>query len=364
MTIAEPRAGSSSAAANGCATGAGACIVYVANADSGSISVLRADTEGGTLTAVQTLAVGNVVMPLAVSPDRRFLYASLRAEPFTAVSLAITPRDGTLAVIGSARLPASMAFIATDCSGRFLLSASYGGDLIAVSPIDADGVVQAAQQVLPTPPKAHAIRADASNRFVFATSLGGGVVMQWRFDAGTGVLTRSAPALVHARDGAGPRHFVFGTQTGPRFVYLLNELDATVDVFAFDAERGTLAHAQTIATLPPSFSGEPWAADIHLTPDGRFLYTSERRSSTLAAFRVAAGTDTDSGRLSLIGHVPTEAQPRGFAVSPDGRWLYAVGQLSNRLSRYAIDSNSGALCWVDACAVGHNPNWVEAITLP
>ena len=109
--------------------------------------------------------------------------------------------------------------------------------------------------------------------------------------------------------------------------------DATVDVFALDAEHGTLEHAQTIATLPPGFSGKPWAADIHLTPVGRFLYTSGRRSSTLTAFRVAA----DSGQLSLIGQVPTEAQPRDFAASPDGHWMYAVGL---------------------------NPNWVEAITLP
>ena len=68
--------------------------------------------------------------------------------------------------------------------------------------------------------------------------------------------------------------------------------------------------------------------------------------------------------LRFIGQVPTEAQPRGFAVSPDGRWLYAAGQRSNRLSRYRIDAGSGALQWVDSCAVGRNPNGVEAITLP
>ena len=62
--------------------------------------------------------------------------------------------------------------------------------------------------------------------------------------------------------------------------------------------------------------------------------------------------------------MPTEAQPRGFAISPDGRWLFAVGQLSNRLSRYAIDTDTGELSWRDDCAVGLNPNWVEAITLP
>ena len=343
------------------AAAATATLVYVSNADSGSISVLRAQPHGGPLTTVQTLAVGGVVMPLAVSPDRRFLYASIRSEPHSVVSLAIDPRVGTLAIIGTAALPASMANIATDRSGRFLFSASYGGDLIAVSPIHADGVVQAAQQVLPTPPKAHAVQADPSNRFVFATSLGGGVVLQWRFDADTGVLTRNTPAQASARADASPRHLVFDARAAgsARCAYVLNELDGHIDVFAFDAERGTLEVVQTVGALPPGFSGEPWAADIHLTPDGRFLYTSERRSSTLAAFRV----DADSGGLSLIGHVPTEAQPRSFAISPDGRWLFAVGQLSNRMSRYAIDAQTGALAWRDDCALGENPNWVEAISL-
>ena len=341
-------------------------LLYVSNAHSGDISVLRVDPHSGAPTTVQTLAVGAVVMPLAVSPDRRFLYAVLRSEPFTVSSLAIDPRSGTLTPIGTAPLPASMACIATDRRGRFLFSASYGGGLIAVSPIGKDGVVRAAQQVLPTPPKAHAIQADPSNRFVFATSLGGGVVLQWHFDADTGVLTPNAPAQASAREATSPRHFVFGpgantaAVASSRCVYLLNELDAALDVFALDAEHGTLTAVQTIASLPTGFSGEPWAADVHLTPDGRFLYTSERRSSTLAAFRIAA----DTGRLSLIGHVATETQPRSFAISPDGRWLFSVGQLSNRLSRYAIDAGTGELSWLGDYAVGRNPNWIEAITLP
>ena len=341
-------------------------VVYVSNADSGDISVLRLDSRSGALTLVQTLSVGAAVMPLAVSPDRRFLYAALRSEPFTVVSLAIAPRSGTLTPIGTAPLPASMAYIATDRSGRCLFSASYGGNLVAVSPIGDYGVVQAARQVLPTPPNAHAIQADPSNRFVFATSLGGGVLLQWRFDANTGLLTPNAPAQARAREAASPRHFVFGAPAdttadkAARFVYLLNELDAAIDVFALDAEHGTLEAVQTMGSLPPGFSGEPWAAEIRLTPDGRFLYTSERRSSTLAAFRV----DSATGRLALIEHVDTEAQPRGFAISPDGRWLLAVGQLSHRLSRYAIDARTGALSWLGDCPVGRNPNWVEAITPP
>jgi 6-phosphogluconolactonase len=331
--------------------------VYVSNAESGDISVLHLDPQQGTLKTVQTVAAGGELMPLALGPDRRRLYAARRSEPREALSFAIDPKTGELAALGSAALPHSMAYIATDRAGRFLFSASYGGDQIAVSPIDADGVVQAAQQVLSTGRHAHAIRADPSNRFVFASTLGAGVVVQLRFDAATGQLTPNTPPTLQPHAAASPRHFVFSPDA--RFVYLLNELDAAIDVLAFDSHSGTLRPVQTISSLPPGFSGEPWASDLHLTPDGRFLYSSERRSDTLAAFRVDAAT----GALTLIGHVPTEAQPRGFGVTPDGRFLIAAGQRSHRLRLYAIDPRTGSLHERGGCAVGRGPNWIECLML-
>jgi len=331
--------------------------VYVSNADSGDLWVYHLDADRGELTPVQRVMIGGSVMPLASSPDRRFLYAARRSEPFEVLSFAIDPATGELGALGEAPLPHSMANISTDRSGRWLFSASYGGDQIAVGPIGADGVARAAHQVLATPPSAHAIRADPSDRFVFATSLGGGLVMQFRFDPATGRLAPNAPASLCPHEGASPRHFAFSGDG--RFVYLLNELDAKLDVLAFDAAVGTLHTLQTIDSLPPGFSGEPWAADLHLTPDGRFLYISERRSSTLAAFRVDAG----SGELALIGHTPTEAQPRSFAITPDGRHLIAAGQASHRLRVYAIDGQTGALARLCECATGQNPNWIETIVL-
>lgn len=331
--------------------------VYVSNAESGDISVLHIDPLRGTLAPIQRVEVGGEVMPMALSPDRRRLYAARRSEPREALSFEIDPKSGELDAIGHAALPHSMASIATDRGGRFLLSASYGGNQIAVSPIDANGVVQAARQVLPTDPKAHAIHADPSNRFVFATSLGGGVVMQFRFDAATGELTPNTPPTFAPHASASPRHFVFSADA--RFVYLLNELDAAIDVLAFDETTGTLRTVQTIGSLPPRFSGEPWASDLHLTPDGRFLYSSERRSSTLAVFHV----DAASGELRLVGHVPTEDQPRGFNVTPDGRFLVAAGQRSNRLRLYAIDPHAGSLSDCGDSPAGRGPNWVESIML-
>ena len=333
-------------------------VVYVANADSADIAVLALDRNDGALAEIERFATGGMVMPLALQPDRRVLYASIRSEPHRVLSLSIEPRSGRLAQLGSAPLPASMCWISTDRTGRFLLSASYGSSLVAVSPIDADGVARAAQQVVSTEEKAHSIQVDPANRFAFAACLGGGVVRQMRFDAATGTLSDNEPPAWHARTGAGPRHFVFHPLAP--FVFLLNELDATIDTLAFDRERGTLRTVSTVPMLPPGFAGgAPWAAELHLTPDGRFLYASERRSSTLVSYTVDAAT----GALAPLASIATEREPRGFALSPDGRFLVAVGQASHRLSHYAIDGATGALSKLGERRVGANPNWVEIVDL-
>jgi 6-phosphogluconolactonase len=335
-----------------------ATYVYVSNADSKDISVLSLDASSGELTPVQTVPVGGQVMPLAVSPDRKYLYASLRSQPFTAASLRIDAASGRLSLIGTSPLPDSMASIATDRSGRHLFGASYGGHKMSVSPIGSDGVAKEAAHVLPTGQNAHAVLTDPANRNVLVTTLGSDAVMQWRFDPASGQLTANTPPTFNGRPKAGPRHLVF--HPNGRYVYLLNELDASVDVLGYDADRGTLTAVQTHSTLPPGFSGKAWAADIHITPDGRFLYTSERTSSTLAAFAI----DAASGQLKPIGHVPTEKQPRGFNIDPSGRYVVAAGQLSHALTVYAIDRDSGALKPLRSYPVGQNPNWVEIINLP
>src|SRR5262249_37787511 len=117
---------------------------------------------------------------------------------------------------------------------------------------------------------------------------------------------------------------------------------------------------QTEALLPSGFAGKPSAADLHFTPDGRFLYGSERTSNTLVGFAV----DAASGRLTPIGSTPTETAPRGFRIDPSGRYLLAVGQTSNRMSVYAIDGGSGRLAKLADYPMGSNPNWVEIIQLP
>jgi 6-phosphogluconolactonase len=332
-------------------------IAYVSNADSREIIVLRL-AEGGALSEIERVKTSGQVMPLALSPDRRFLFAALRSEPFGAASYRIDRQTGRLTHVATAPLPASMPHLATDRTGRFLLSASYQSAVVAVSSIDAEGRVGTAPiQVLNTAPNAHCIVTDAANRFAFVPCLGGDHVMQLRFDAGGGRLSPHAPPHFATKKGAGPRHIVF--HPDGRLAFLVNELDASILSLAYDPSKGTLTELAAASALPPSFSGKPWAADIHTTPDGRFLYASERTSSTLAGFAV----DDANGALKPIGNWPTETQPRGFAIDPAGRTLLSAGQVSNSLTAYAIDAASGKLTALERYPMGANPNWVEIVEL-
>lgn len=349
--------------ATGAAPARAGTYVYVGNADSNDIHLLSLDLKNGDLTPIDKIVVPGITkpggsMPLAISPDRRILYAGLRGEPLVAASFMIDPLTGKLTHLHNGKLADSMAYIVTDRTGRFLLSASYGGNKISVNPISRQGFVLPPQQIVATKPNAHAILTDPANRFVLATSLGGDVMVQQRFDAATGQLTPNDPAEVGVKAKAGPRHFRFHPNN--RFVYLLNELDGSVYVFDYDAAGGKLKEKQVTSALPPGHSGKIWAADLQITPDGRFLYGSERGSSTIAGFAV----DGETGKLTPIGSTETEKVPRGFNIDPTGKYLLAVGQESHAMSSYSIDQASGKLTRLKQYPMGKNPNWVEIVSLP
>ena len=333
---------------------------YVGNAASNDISVFRLTDAG--LVPVETEALVDVEKagpstPLVVSPDRKVLFAGVRSQPFKVESFAIDPKTGALSHIANAPLADSMANIATDRSGKVLFSASYGGAKVAVNPISGDGKVGAPAQVVPTGPNAHSIQPTPDNRFALATNLGSDDLLTFRIDPKTGELSPGDPAATKMAEKSGPRHFVF--HPNGKLVYVLGELDASVTVLSFDPATGAVKAIERVSALPADFTGKPWAADIHLTPDGRFLYASERTSSTLAGFRV----DPETGRLTRFATVPTEKQPRGFAIDPTGRFLAAAGELSNGVQLYRIDATNGALAPVARYDAGKQPNWIEFVKL-
>jgi len=293
--------------------------------------------------------------PMAVSPDRRYLYVGTRGAPQIVACFSIDPASGKLRHLGNAPLADSMAYISTDRTGRFLFAASYPGHKLTVSPIGPQGVVQPTHQILSDHPNAHAILADAGNHYVLASTLGNDLINVFKFDQVTGTLQPNTPSSVHLHEKAGPRHFVF--HPNGKHLYALAETEGAVYVFDYDSGRGSLDPKQTISALPPGFTGSAAAADLHITPDGQFLYSSERTSSTLSGFKI----DVSGGSLTPIESIPTETVPRGFNIDSSGRYLLVVGQSSHRLSSYRIDPGTGKLTKLKEYQVGRNPNWIEIV---
>ena len=267
--------------------------VYVSNAQDGNIDTYTMDTSNGALTPIGKTDAAKLVMPMAVSPNKRHLYAVIRSQPVRVLSYAIDPANGKLTQKASAPLPDSMPYVSTDRTGRFLFTASYGGDKLAVSPIGENGLVEAeAIQVIPTGRNAHSILPDPTNKFVYAAVLGANQVLQFTFDGATGKLTPNQPAAVNADAGHGPRHMAFSPNS--KSLYVLNELSGHVTQYAVDTGKGTLTLVGSVSSVPaeaglvwglpqapvgaspaPAASKDDkpkvWAADLQITPNGKFL---------------------------------------------------------------------------------------------
>jgi len=357
---------------------AAATFVYIANADDGEIGSHRLLPDG-TLQPGPGVKVGKPVGAMAVSPNGRFLYAAMRSAPFAVHAYTIDSAAGALQPLAEAAVPENPTYISLDRTGRFLFMASYAGNVVSVSSIGADGRIGAQPfQSVPVGRAAHSVRTDESNRYVYVPTLGSDQLFQLTRDTTTGRIASNTPAVVQLKAGTGPRHFV--TSKDNRFLYVLSELLGSVSTFTLDVQTGLLSELASVSMLAADSKLQPgiprgaaapagtegrnadhdiWAADLHLTPDGRFLFASERTSSTLAAFAVDAGT----GTLTYRGSTPTEAQPRGFAIDPSGRYLVAVGEKSQMISVYSIDPTRGALALLGKYPGGRGANWVEIVAL-
>lgn len=350
-----------------------ATYVYVSNSDDGDIG-MYAMARDGTLTVGARIAAGKRVAPLAVSPDKRFLFAAVRTQPYAVVTYGIDRQTGALTELSRGPLAESFPYICADRTGRYLLGVSYGGNLVSVNPIGPSGTVGDPKQVIPTGRNGHSIIADQTNRFVYVPHLGTDQIFQFRFDGKTGRLTANTPPIVQMTAGTGPRHIIISRDN--RFAYLLSEMAGTVTTLALDQKTGLLSQLGVASMLPPDSTLRPgaprgpagadqpprdvsndiWASDLHLTPDGKFLYAAERTSSTIGAFSVDAAT----GTLTYLSSTPVEKQPRGFRIHPNGKYMVVSGELSNTISVFAIEAN-GALTLLEKYPTGKGSSWVEIV---
>ena len=337
-------------------------VVYVSNAGSKEVFVLAMNRATGALELIEKTPVPGTdkpspaSLPMATSPDKHFLYAQLRSEPYPVSTFAVDPTTGRLRHLAATPLVDQMAYINTDRTGKFLLAASYVGAKLAIYPINAQRVVEAkATQIVDTKPKAHCVVIDAGNKNVYVPVLGGDIVMELKFDPATGTVSPNGPGEVATKVGAGPRHLTL--HPNGKFAYLITETTAAIGTYAVDPASGALQEVQFVDTN--EYKEQPAASDIHVTPDGKFLYGAERKTSMLIGYKI----DPDKGTLTQIGRFPTEKTPRGFAIDPRGKFLLSVGMDSAGMTIYSIDQASGELKPIGHYAMGTQPNWIEIVDL-
>jgi 6-phosphogluconolactonase len=351
--------------------GGGELLLYVGTYTSGKsegIYLYRLNLSSGELKHVATTR--GVVEPsfLALAPSRRFLYAVNEVEEFGgqksgAVSaFAVDQGTGELRFLNQQpSLGGAPCYVDVDNSGKFVLIANYVGGNVTVLPVKRDGSLGPAIDMKQAhgssvnkerqeSPHAHCIVLDRANKFAYSCDLGTDKIMNFRFDARTGKLLPSEQPWVQVKPGSGPRHLAF--QPSGKHVFVLNELDSTVTAFARDQEKGSLKQLQTITTLPAGFSGENSGADIHVSPDGRFLYCSNRGHDSIAMFII----DPRGGGLSPVGHESTRGKtPRNFAIDPTGAFLLAANQRSDNIVVFRRDQKTGRLAATDHVAEVPSP---------
>lgn len=315
----------------------------------------------GSWTQVQAVPSANPSF-LAVHPSQRFLYAINEIDTYqglptgTAEAYAIDERSGRLTLIN--RQPLSLsgvipAHLAVSPDGRALVVALYGGGAYNVLPIGADGTLGKVSSIeketgsgpdteRQESPHPHMVQFDASGQRVLATDLGSDRINVFTLaDRKLALLGRTA-----TQPGSGPRHLAL--HPSQRFLYLVNELDATVACFGYDAASGKVGEQrQRISTVPEGFTGQRNSAALVMHPSGQFLYASNRRlksehplADSIAAFRV----DATSGTLTPLQHWSEGLRfPRALAMAPGGSHLYALSQKGDAILRLRIDPASGKL---------------------
>ncbi|MEE2658474.1 MAG: lactonase family protein [Candidatus Latescibacterota bacterium] len=252
-----------------------------------------------------------------------------------------------------------------EANDRYVLTANYGGGSCCIHPIQSDGslgeltdfkqhegssVVESRQQG----PHGHSINMDPGNHFAFCADLGLDKVLIYELDFETGKLNEHGAATV--TPGAGPRHFAF--HPNRKFGYVINEIGNTITAYRYNETAGSLTQMQEISTIPDDFDGTTHTADIHLTPNGRYLYGSNRGHDSIAAYSV----DGKSGQLSLIQFESVPSTPRNFAIDPSGTWLLSGGQNTDEIASFRIE-NDGTLNRTEHVTQVPKPVCLKFVTL-
>ncbi|MDR0657399.1 MAG: lactonase family protein [Mediterranea sp.] len=318
--------------------------------DSKGIYTFRFNQETGEFKALSDAGISNPSY-LAISGDNRFVYAvSEHGDGREAVTaFRFDKENGALQKLNSVpAMGADPCYIIT--AGRHVVTANYSGGSISVFPLAEDGSLLPASDVIrftgsgadrerQEKPHLHCVRISPDGKFLFACDLGTdriyvfGINAQAHAGSEEKFLKAATPPVFHVTPGSGPRHITFSPNG--KQAYLINELSGAV--VAFDYKDGTLSE---IRTIQADTAGARGSADIHVSPDGKFLYASNRLTADgIAIF----GIDRTDGKPVKAGYRLTGNHPRNFIITPNGKYLLVAARDRHAIEIYERDEESGLL---------------------
>lgn len=321
--------------------------------DKGSegIYVYRFNEQTGALTPASVK--GGIQNPsfLALSPDGLNLYAVSEVDPGGVNAYRFNPATGELTDLNSQ--PSNgvwPCYIAVDRYGRSCIVGNYGSGTVCVLPILNDGALGDPTQTIQHEGKGtnperqekahvHSVNIAANNRDVFVNDLGMDKIMAYTLDNRQHRLLPAQPPFIKMKDGSGPRHFAY--HPNGKFAYAILELDCTVAAFQY--QNGALKQMQTISTLPADFTDKNTCADLHVSPDGKFLYGSNRGHNSIVIYKI----NPANGKLTLVGFQSTMGStPRNFTIDPTGKFLLAANQDTGDIQVFSRNEKTGELTYL------------------
>lgn len=287
---------------------------------------------------------------LAISKDGKHVYAVNEVKNGGVSSFLFNPASGELTFLNRVGSGGdSPCYVSVDDKNKYVFAGNYGSGSLSAIPLKEDGSLGTGSQVIQHEgssidkgrqqgPHVHCTVLSPDNQYLMTSDLGTDKVSIYQFDPSkiSQPLSPAEPAFVSIKAGSGPRHLTFHPKS--KYAYLISEMDGMITVF--DYKKGQMTEKQKITMLSPDFKGKVGAADIHISPDGKFLYGSNRGTANeLVIFAI-----NKNGNLNYAGRQPVQGKaPRNFVIDPSGNFLLVANQDSNEIIIFKRDKKTGLL---------------------
>lgn len=331
-------------------------IIYVTSPDSQEIYVWKLNVQYRKLNLIQIVSTPGQGQPIVVHPTKKFLYVGIRPN-FKIITYSID-QSGFLKNVGSIDILSSPTYLTINEEGTFLYCASYQYNVVSIYSINTSGIIDKTVQIIDNLLGCHFVGIDKYKKLLWISCLKENSIRLFNLNM-SGILIQLNSIFIKNDDIVGPRHIAF--HNTDYYAYVINELNGTINVINYDYSSKIPRIVQTLDIIPKDIMciTQYWSADIHISPNGNWLYCSDRAMSIISSFKISH----NNRQLKFVGYQFTETQPRGFSIDSTGQFLIVAGQKSHYISLYYINSDNGKLIILSRYYSGKGPIWVNIITL-